>query len=304
MSAMTLLQIAEQQQDPMQKGIFQQIASDGKLMKLLNFIPCEKTQYEYLKQATLGEICFRGINGTYDPSAGIVNPATEQLAPFGGIVQLDHVFQGSLGHTRAVLNKSRAAALYFDWAFVNADPAVDAKAFYGLKSRIGEAQKVTQSANGATITWEKVIQALNLTVGENASKAILLNRTNRMNLINDAMADNAGKVYYQRVSAAEERFDGALMVTFDDADLPSPIMPFTETCGTSQVTSSIYVIQLGGEAEQEYVQGLIFGDAAKMIVHKPLAQTNTQVSDLVEMFAGVGIFHGRAAARIVGVKAA
>ena len=83
----------------------------------------------------------------------------------------------------------------------------------------------------------------------------------------------------------------------EDGD-ESVILDYNETCGSSNVTTSLYVVRPGSDIEGEYVQGLVGGN---MIEHVDVGLLGTYYSDIVEANLGVAMFHGRAAARIKGI---
>ena len=97
--------------------------------------------------------------------------------------------------------------------------------------------------------------------------------------------------------AGEVASQTAIEVLDEDGD-ESPILPFNETEGGSDATTSLYVIRAGSETDGNYVQGLI---GSKLIEHVAVGLLGTYYSDIVEANMGLGMFHPRAAVRIKGI---
>lgn len=297
MSSISLVDFAAQEKDPMRRGVLQQITHESIFFKELRFVPVEGFSYQYATQSKMPGITFRAMNGTYAADGGIVNPGIENLKIFGGIVNIDHALQGSSTHTNAVTQKIRSAGLFFDYNVINGNPAVDPLQFYGLKNRIIGGQIIYAGANGAALTLGLVDQILDKVAGPNNEKLLIMSKYQRRAFKGVVLTTATGARSDDVVNEVQT-YDGAKILVLDEDDMETAILPQTETRGNSAVTGSLYCIRPGKDPEGEYVQGLIRGN---MVEHKPLAQTNTLVGDLIEMVAGLGVFHGRAAARLAGL---
>lgn len=298
MPAITMLDYASQIQDPMRVGLIQNIVASSVFFSLLRFVPVDGFNYPYGEQATLGGIAFRGINESYTASAGIVNPKIETLKIFGGLIQIDHQFAGSEMHANAVMAKTRAAGLHYDYHVINGDQSSDAKQFVGLKHRLQGNQVILPTSGvGEKVELEDIDNLVDRVVGPNESKVLLMSKYQRRR-VKEEMRIRSTATSMEDISTMPATFNGVRIVVLDEDDTETPILPQTETCGTAHNTGSIYCIRPGSDPAGEYVQGLVRG---QMVEHKPLAQVNTTVSDLVEIVAGLGVFHGRAAARLMGL---
>src|SRR4051812_29700668 len=87
--AISLLDFMNQTQQPMRRGIVQEITNESIFLKMLNFVSVDGFAYTYNRQKTLGGIAFRGLNESYTNDVGVVNPQVETLAIFGGEVRTD-----------------------------------------------------------------------------------------------------------------------------------------------------------------------------------------------------------------------
>lgn len=305
----------------MRKGLIQAVVAGSMLLPILRFVPVQGFEYEYGEQTTLGSITFRNLNGTYDSNAGIVNLKKEKLALFGGTILMDWQLEGGPTHVNAVYAKTKSLGLFYDNMFINGDPGTDPKAFFGLKFRILAAQTVYAGTNGGALTLSLLDQLLDKVVGPNNTKVILMSKKQKRAFKALVLAA-AGGASAADVLSGYDTYDGAKIVTMDEDDQPTSVLPQTETRGSSNVTGSIYCFRPGQDPEGEFLQGLVrvgsagmhptqnvggvAGDMALplsggLIAHRALAQVNTQIGDLVEMFGGLGVFHGRAAARLAGL---
>jgi len=303
--ALTLLQMKAQFADPMRQGIVDLLWESSRVMRRLHFISQPGLTYPYSQRSKLPGVAFRGLNEDYAKTAGVVNPAVERLAILGGAIKTDHVAvqtKGDRARTNEIAAQMESAAKFFDKNFFNGDMSADPKAFDGLKRRISGAKVISQAQNGATVTWEKVQELQDQVEGPNSEKILYMNQTNRRNLINDALSEqNARMLVEFDASNGNYRFNGSEIeeVFFDESE--EPILPFTESHGTSNVTSSIYCVRFGGAVDERSVQGI--SGLNENIQHRGPIQFGTYIEDVVEMVGGIGIFSGHAAARLAGTKA-
>jgi hypothetical protein len=297
--AISLLDWAAQEQEPMKSGIVQKFSGESVFARILKFVKVDGLAYEYGEQTTLGGIEFRSIGGSYKPSTGGVNPKSENLVPFGGIVQVDHSMQGSAAHTNALLAKTRAAALFYDYYVINGDPSAKdgAKQFYGLKKRLVGNQVLFAGDNGGALSLDLLDLLLDAVAGPNSAKVLIMSKYQKRQY-KKLLRDSATGSTMAEVANGIDTYDGAKIEVLDEDDVETPILPQDEKRGSSNVTGSIYCLRPGQDPEGDFVQGLV---KSNMVEHKPLAQVNTQVQDLIEMFGGLGVFHGRAAARLAGL---
>jgi hypothetical protein len=113
-----------------------------------------------------------------------------------------------------------------------------------------------------------------------------------------AMINEATGTSLLEIGASVPSYDGAKIEILDEDGDEAPILPQTETWGTSTTASRIYCIKPGEDPEGEWVQGLM---GNKMIDHEQQGVRGTTYIDLVEMLGGLAVFHGRAAACIAGL---
>ena len=298
--ALTLLDFANQTQVPLKRGIVQEITNESVFLRRLRFVSVDGFAYSYNRQQTLGGIAFRGLNESYTNDTGVVNPQVETLSIFGGEVRTDRQLvnkQGDVVRAGAIAAKVKKAGLFFDRYVIKGDPGIDPHQFYGLNSRLTGGQLLEMGVNGGPITLEKIDEALDKVPGSNDRKFIVCNKVVRRK-ITALVRAAAGGSAMSEIGPQIREYDGAPIEVLDEDGDETPILPFTETQGSSNVTTSLYIVRPGSESDGHYVQGLI---GAKLIEHVAVGLLGTCYSDIVEANMGLGMFHSRAACRVKGI---
>jgi hypothetical protein len=300
MPAISLLNYLTQAQQPMRKGLVQKITNSSIFLTILKFIPVDGLTYSYGRQDTLGGITFRGLNGTYTPDTGVINPQVESLAIMGGQVNTDYQIankNGNVARANNIAAKTKKAGLFYDKYIIKGDPAVDPLQFYGLNSRLTGAQIITAGANGAALTLAMLDQAIDQVVGGSTQdKVIVCNKYVRRQ-ITALLRPQAHQSAMEASMQVKAYNDVPILVLDEDGD-EQPILAQNETQGASNITTSLYVIRLGSDTEGEYMQGLV---GSNMIEHLQLGLLGPFYADIIEANLGVALFHPRAAARIQGI---
>src|SRR4051812_11398678 len=120
--ALTLMQMKALFQDPMRQGIVDLLWQSSRVMQYLNFIPHTGLAYPYRQRGALPGVAFRGLNTTFTPTAGIVNPAVETLSILGGKIRTDSIaitLKGPAARTNEIAAQVESAAKFFDKTFFN-----------------------------------------------------------------------------------------------------------------------------------------------------------------------------------------
>src|SRR5687768_12953740 len=298
--AISLLDFANQTRSPMRKGIVQEITNESVFLKALRFVPVNAFAYTNNRQKTLGGIAFRGLNEAYANDTGVVNPQVETLSIFGGEVRTDRQLvnkQGDGVRANAIAAKVKKAGLFFDRYVVKGDPASDPLAFYGLNARLTGGQVISAGANGGALTLDLLDLAPDSVVGSNSRKFIVCNKAVRRK-ITSLLRGAAGGAAIAEIGPQAMEYDGSPIEVLDEDGDESPILAFNETQGSSNVTTSLYVVRPGSDVDGEHVQGLIGAD---LIEHVAVGLQGTYYTDIVEANMGLGMFHSRAAARVKGI---
>lgn len=298
--AISLVDYANQTDVPMRKGLVQQITNESIFLPMLKFVSVDGFTYRYNRQTTLGGIAFRGLNEGYTADQGVVNPQNENLAILGGEVQTDRQIvnkQGDIARANAIAAKVKKAGLFFDRYVIKGDPANNGKEFYGMNPRLTGNQVISIATNGGPLTLAKLDLALDQVVGTNNQKQIVCNKNVRRQ-ISALIRAAAGGATMMEIPGQVAEYDGAKIQVLDEDGDESAILAFDETQGSSNVTSSLYVIRPGSDTDGEYVQGLI---GSQMMEHVQVGLLGTYFLDIIEANLGLAVFHPRAACRVKGI---
>jgi len=317
--AVTLAQAALLSQDNLQRGVIETFVQLSPVLDRLPLMPIEGNAYAYDSEATLPGVAFRSVNEAYVESTGTVNQLTESLVIMGGDADVDRFIvqtRGNLNDQRAVQTrlKVKAASFLFQDTFFNGDVAVNPKAFDGLKKRLTGAQVLDTATNGAPVLGNGGTDAQSFFDALDALVAAV------PGLDGSNGAIYASSVIIGKVRSAGRRLGGVDLVREDltgkrivtwngipfldpGADLAGTnILPQTETQGTAVGTSnSIYAVKFGQDETDGGVTGLTNGGV--MVDDLGLLQSSPVYRTRIEFYCGLGVFGGKAAARLRGVLA-
>ncbi len=313
--ALSLAEAAKLSQDDLQRGVLETFVQESAVLDRIPFLNVLGNAYAYNEEATLPGVAFRAVNEAYVGSTGTINQRTESLVILGGDADVDTFIvqtRGNLNDQRALQTrgKVKAASYKYQDTFINGDVTVDANSFDGLKVRLTGSQVVSAGTNGLPIVGNGTTDPLAFFDKLDELMAAVRGGANALyaNAAVIAKLKSAGR----RVGGVEmvrEDLTGKRVVTWNGVpvlDLQSNaagtlILPQTETKGTSSVTSSIYAVKFGQSEQDQAVTGLTNGGVSVRdlgeIDSQPVFRTR------LEIFTGLAVFGGYAAARLTGVLA-
>lgn len=312
--AMTLADAAALSNNQRASGVMQTIFTSTTVLDRLPFESITGNAFEYDKEAALPAAAFRAVNAGYTESTGTTAKATESLVILGG----DYVVDRFLQQTRSNLTdllieqenmKAKSVNAKFSDAFFNGDTAVDANSFDGLKKRITGGQVISMGTNGAgvvgngTTDIDTFFDALDTLIGlvpgcdviyANRSVLAKFRSAARRKTISNTTVDSLGRTV--------DVYNGVPLIDPGNKADGTPIVPQTETQGSSSVASSLYAVNFTDTLGEPGVVGLTNGG---MQVDAPV-QLETKPSWLgrIEFYCGVALLGAQPAARLNGVLAA
>lgn len=300
--SITLLEAAKLVQNPLQRGVIEIFPRVSPVLERLPFFNVNGQAYVYNQEETLPGVAFRGINGSYTESTGVVNPVTERLYVLGGISAVDRALvktQGNVNNLRATYDgmKAKAVALEFTKKFFKGSSETDPNEFDGLEARLTGNQVINagNTSGGDTLTTDKLDELIDSVQG--SPDVLFMNKAMRRKVnalvressqATEAVSDAFGRRLFSYagipIAVIEEDKDGNL------------ILPFTEDNpgGGTAASTSIYAVRFGAA---EWVSGL---QAGAMDV-EDLGLNSTKYETLIEWICGMGVFHPKAAARLRGI---
>jgi hypothetical protein len=150
--SVTLVEAAKHAQgrnDTVLSAIIELYAQSSDILQALPFIDIQGNALKYSREETLPGIGFRGVNGSYTESTGIVNPVTETLVIAGGDLDVDKFIVDTMGSDiRGAHEAMKIKALAGRWTkeFLKGDNETDPTVFSGLQARIQGDQLISAGA--------------------------------------------------------------------------------------------------------------------------------------------------------------
>ena len=314
--AITLVEAAKLSQDDLQRGVVETFILETVVLDQLPLLSIEGNAYAYNEEATLPGVEFRAVNGSYVESTGTVNQKTESLVILGGDADVDTFIvktRGNLNDQRAVQTrlKVKAAVTKFQDTFINGDTTVDANSFDGLKKRLTGAQVIDAATNGLPVIgasdddrnafFDKLDEAI--AAVENPG-ALYMNKSIRQKVKSAARRLTAYDETKDEFGRVVTSYQGLPLLDIGKKADNSLIVPQTETQGTSNVASSIYVVGYSNDESEMGVAGLFNGDSeTEPISVRDIGELESKPAyrTRIEFFCGMAVFGGFAAARLRGV---
>jgi hypothetical protein len=300
--ALTLVEAAKQSQNPIQSAIIEMYAQSSDIMAALPFQNINGNALRYNREETLPGIGFRGVNEAYTESTGVINPITEPLVIAGGDLDVDTFILNTMGtQQRAVQEAMKVKSLALAWTkqFLKGDSTSDPRGFDGLQARLTNNQLMYAGTTdgGDALSLAKLDAAIDEV--DNPTH-IIMNKAMRRRLSAAARAyDVGGYITYDMNSFGRRiMFYNDLPVLIVDSDNEgTDILLFNETgyTGSTAKATSIYVVSM--------MDGMLSGIQNGIMDVRDLGelQSKPAVRTRVEWFAGIAMFHGKAACRLAGI---
>lgn len=288
--AQTLLEAAKLQSgDVFKQGVIEKFAETSEILRVLPFENIDGNALKYNIEETLPGVGFRGVNGSYTESTGIINPQVEALVIAGGDLDVDKFIVDTMGSTQRTTQeamKIKALALAWTRVFFKGDSEVNPREFDGLQKRIsGDALILNGTTALSLLKLDEAIDAV-----DNPTH-LAMNKTMRRRLTVAARtAGVGGNITYSLDEFGRQVTkynDIPILLVGKDND-NAQILDFTEAGSTT----SIYVLSL----EEGKVSGIENGgmDVRDLgeLESKPSFRTR------VEWYASIGVFAPESAARL------
>lgn len=301
--ALTLIEAAKRTDDLVRQAIIELYASSSEVLRVLPFEDIQGNALRYNREETLPGIGFRGINEGYTESTGILNPVTETLTIAGGDLDVDKFIIDTMGmDQRSVQEAMKVKALALNWTlqFIKGDSTTNPRVFDGLQARITGNQLIAAGTTqaGDALSLMKLDELIDQV---QHPTHLIMNKTMRR-LLTQASRDTSvgGFITTTKDEFGRQMYMYAdlpiLIVENDNTDLQ--ILNFNEACpagGTASGTS-IYCVS--------FAEGMLTGIQNGGIDARDLGELEAKPAyrSRVEWYAGLSCYHGRAAARIWGVK--
>ena len=303
--ALTLLEAAKLEQDPLKRAIINEFAA-GEIMGSIPFANEDGTGVHYNRVDEMPGVGFRGINEAYDESTGIINPQAEAFKFFGGDLDVDAALVAMKGPVvRQQHEQLKVAALRqaFEYQFIKGDASTNPRAFDGLQRRVTGNQLIENAASGAALSLAKLDTLLSQ-IRVDGSTRLLMSRTMRDRLTAASRSSTIGGFITYETDGFGRKLAmyGGVPILTDDVS--NPILTFTEAApdGTGSTFASIYAVTFGDmmctgiqgrNASGGY--GIDVRDLGELD-SKPVYRTR------VEWNVAFAIYNGYSVARLAGIS--
>jgi hypothetical protein len=311
--ALTLADHAIQHDNLFAQGVVKMFEEESPIMRWLNFQAINGDAYKYRIEEAMPAVQYRAVNEDYAESTGTISSRVAQLYLLGGETFMDNFLlrtqgrgNGAFDHERTQWEmKSRALGREISRTFLEGDNLADPDEPAGLRQVLPTGQVYLAGTNGAPLTTAMMDEALDLVIPGNVH--IFMNALNRRKLTAAMLAGGSAATYqitYGNVDAMGEqtvRYGGAPIHIIRDRGTGTGILGFDETCGTSTITSSVYIVNFDADS----VFGIFNGDGPPVSV-RDLGedQDSPGKRGRIEFFWNYVMKHPRGAARIRGLTAA
>lgn len=300
--ALTLVEAAKQSQNPIQSAIIEMYAMSSDIMATLPFIGITGNALSYNREETLPGIGFRGVNEAYTESTGILNPVTETLAIAGGDLDVDMFILQTMGmNHRSVQEAMKVKALSLAWSkqFIKGDSATDPRGFDGLQVRLTGNQLMYAGTTdgGDALSLAKLDQLIDMV---DQPTHLVMNKAMRRRLTTAARTTTVGGFITYDLDAFGRKiamYNDLPILIADYDNTGTDVLPFTElaSTGSTATATSIYCVSMGDGKITGIQNGAMDVRDLGELETKPAMRTR------IEWYAGIAIYHGRAAARLGGI---
>jgi len=303
MAAITLAEYAKGEEGQLRRGIIE-IFSEGPLLGLMPIDTIPGGGYFYNTEASLPSVQFRAINEGYTADAGVINNQSEALKIVGGDLDVDLFLIRQYGPEKRgqqVAMKTKALRMAVEAKLNKADTLSDPRQFDGLQVRIpaGTTQYVDAGQNGAALSLGMLDDLIDRVDATDAPRILVCNRTIGR-LLTAAQRNSSVSGFISNtpdsLGRTVTRYNGIPLVFLDMDNTGAQILPFSETKGSSNATTSIYCLQ-PGDGFFHLIQGLGGVDVRDLGEIDTASVARTRI----DWSLGMVIEHGRSVARLAGI---
>lgn len=265
--------------------------------------------YAYNQEGVLPGVAFRGVNESYTPGVGVINPASEALRIAGGDLDVDVAIVKMMGEgVRSTHEsmKAKALAASLTTKLIKGDSTDDPREFDGLQARIPTSGTQFIAAGttdaGDALSLLKLDELIDKVAGPN--KQLWMNKALRRRITAAARTESvSGHISWQPDAFGRQIMhynDVPIVTPYPDNDGTEPLAFDEEgdlggTPGGSSSTS-IYCVSLGDGYLTGIQNGVMDVRDLGEVQSSPVLRTR------VEWLVGLVVEHPRAIARLGGIS--
>ena len=301
--ALTLVEAAKRTENPIQSAVIEMYARSSDILAVLPFTNISGNALRYNREETLPGIGFRGVNEAYPESTGILNPVTEPLVIAGGDLDVDVFIVQTMGASQRTTQeamKIKSLALAWTRQFVKGDSLSDPRGFDGLQTRLTGSQLLwAGNTNGGDALSLSKLDAL-IDAVEQPTHLLMSKAMRRRLTAASRNTTVSGFLSYQKDAYGRTVtvYNDLPILIADSDNEGNDILGFNElaSTGTTVTATSIYCVSVNDGMLNGIQSGTMTARDLGELESKPVFRTR------VEWFSGLTCYHGRAAARLGGIK--
>ena len=302
--AVTLLEAAKLEDSIVRSSVIEEYAMANPILPYLPFESIEGPGVSYNREHTLPGVSFRGINESYTPSTGVLNPQFEALKIFGGEITVDNfILQTRGSNQREIQESMKLRALSLAWArtFIKGDSSADPREFDGLQRRLTGSQLLDagSTSGGDVLSLAKLDELRDQVT--NPTHWIVNPAIKRALSAAARNPSVGGYITYQPDAFGRQvmHYADLPILVFDKDNQDVDILPFTEENpgGGTAASTSVYCVSL--------MPGMVYGIQSQPGIQiTELGELNSTPAQGIrlEWYSSIVVNHGRAAARLRGIK--
>ncbi|MEV0275959.1 major capsid protein [Streptomyces sp. NPDC050610] len=305
--SLSLAESAKFSTTDLQRGVIETFVEQSSILDRIPMLTINGNAYAYNEESELPGVEFRSVGESYRESTGTVNQLFESLVILGGDADVDR-FEVKTRSNRINLRveqtrmKVKSASMKFNETFFNGDTKKDPKSFDGLRKRLAGSQilaanipVVGNGSSDALTFFDKLDELVGSVPGIDGGNGAIYTNALVIGKIRSA-ARRVGGVDQLREDLTKKvvtRYNGIPILDAGQTNTGADILAPTVN------GSEMYAVRFGGDEEDRAVTGLTNGgvqaDDLGQIKSMPVYRTR------IEFYCGIGVFGGKAAARLTGV---
>lgn len=301
--AMTLFEASKRVSGEVKRSaVIEMFARNSQLVAAMPYMDIPGDSYSYNTEAKLPGVGFRGINEGYDDSIGVFAPQVEVLKLVGGDLDVDKALIKTRGAgiraTEEAL-KVKTLSLHVADRVINGDTVSNPREFDGLRRRVVGPQLFAPLGSAPSsnnpLSLEQLDAAIDQVDGPNA---LAMSKAMKRKLRKAARANIGGEIRVEKdeFGFSIEKYDDFPLLIVDYNEKGQRSIDFNEVGpGGGTTATSLYVLNLGASHVVGLQNGTMEVSDLGEIDAKPVLRTR------MEWITGLGVFHGRAVARIWGI---
>jgi len=280
--ALLLEEASKLANDQLRAGVIEVFAQNSPILERLDFLNLDGNAYTYNMEGALPGVAFRGVNESYTPSTGVINPQVESLKIAGGELDVDtHIIRSRGGKVRSAHEalKIKALSRALNKSVIDGSSVTDPREFDGLNRRLIGSQKILAGAGGAALTQDMIDDLLSAVPGANAIYVGEGGQQLMTKLLRGDSQISTGVDFFGRQVTM---YAGVPILNIGKDAANVEILGFDEDPGDATFdTTSIYAVRMGSaDAEQDFFGlqnsgGMIVNDLGEM-ESKPALRTRVE----------------------------